>query len=222
MVSGEMLKHLGVASRAVLLEIFNQSWKTGIVPAVWKEAQIIPTPKKGKDKKDLHSYRPISILNCVGKQMERVVNWHLINHLETNNILSPIQTGYRNFRSTEDQLAYFAQDIENAFQEKKKKLLAVFFDLSRATDMVWKEGLLLKLFQAIVQHSMYMWIHHFRFARSACITLDSHLSKFTLCEGVPQGDVLSLTLFLVYSNDIMTTITKNVSNTLHADDLAIW
>ena len=40
--------------------------------------------------------------------------------------------------------------------------------------------------------------------------------------GVPQGGVLSPTLFLVYINDILSTISKRVSNTLHADDLAIW
>ena len=37
----------------------------GVVPAVWKEAIIIPVPKKGKDKKNPHSCRPISLLSCV-------------------------------------------------------------------------------------------------------------------------------------------------------------
>ena len=46
--------------------------------------------------------------------------------------------------------------------------------------------------------------------------------KVCLREGVPQGGVLSPTLFLVYINDILTTISKRVPNTLHADDLAIW
>ena len=69
---------------------------------------------------------------------------------------------------------------------------------------------------------MYMWIQHFLFARTARVKLNGIFSK-TVClrEGVPQGGVLSPTLFLVYINDILTTISKKVSNTLHADDLAI-
>ena len=120
--------------------------------------------------------------------------------------------------STEDQLA---QNIEDAFQEKRK-VLAVFFDLSNAFDKVWKEGLLVKLLRTGVQSKMYMWIQHFLFARTTRVKLDGILSKkVCLREGVPQG-VLSPTLFLVYINDILTTLSKRVSNTLHADDLAIW
>ena len=135
-ITGEMLKHLGACSRAVLLKIFNHSWIKGVVPAVWKEAVVIPVPKKEKDKKNPRSYRPISLLSCVGKLLERTINRRLINHLESNNVLSPTQTGYRKHISTEDQLAYLAQNIEDAFQEKRK-VLAVFFDLSNAFDKVW-------------------------------------------------------------------------------------
>ena len=223
-ITGEMLKHLGACSRAVLLKIFNHNWIKGVVPAVWKEAIIIRVPKKGKDKKNPRSYRPISLLSCVGKLLERMINRRLINHLESNNVLSPTQTGYRKHRSTEDQLAYLAQNIEDAFQEKRK-VLAVFFDLSNAFDKVWKERLLVKLLRTSVRCKMYMWlwIQHFLFARTARVKLDGILNKkVCLREGVPQGGVLSPILFLVYINDILTTLSKRVSNTLHADDLAIW
>ena len=63
--------------------------------------------------------------------LERMVSRRLINYLESNNVPSPTQTGYGKFRSTEDQLAYLAQNIEDAFK-KKRKVLAVFFDLSNA------------------------------------------------------------------------------------------
>ena len=62
--------------------------------------------------------------------------------------------------STEDQLALIAQEIENAFQEKKK-VVAVFFDLTKAFDKVWREGLLLKVLQSQVSGRMYKWIRCF-------------------------------------------------------------
>ena len=80
-----------------------------------------------------------------------------------------------------------------------------------------------KLLRTGVRCKMYMWIQHILFARTARVKLDSILSKkVCLCEGVPQGGVLSPTLFLVYINDILTTIPKRASNTLHADNLTIW
>ena len=133
--TGEMPKHLGSCCRAVLLKIFNHSWIKGVVPAIWKEAIVIPVPKKGKDKKNPRSYCSISLLRCVGKLIERMVNRRLISHLESSSVLSPTQTGYRKFRSIEDRLAYFARNIDYAFQEKKK-VLAVLFGLSNALDKV--------------------------------------------------------------------------------------
>ena len=88
----------------------------GVVPAVWKKAVIILVPKKGKDKKNPRCYRPISLVSCVGKLLQKMVNRHLISHLESISVLFPTQRKYRNFRCTEDQLA---QNIEDAFQEKK-------------------------------------------------------------------------------------------------------
>ena len=221
-VSNDMLKHLGPIARKMLLEIFNRSWNKGLVPEVWKTAHLVPVLKKGKDKTDPSSYRPISLLSCVGKLMERVITRRLTWFLETNNVFSPSQTGYRQHRNTEDQLALLTQDIENSFQEKRK-LLAVFFDLSKAFDRVWKKGLQWRLLRAGVSGQMYKWISSFLYHRVARVKLDGSLSrKIRLCEGVPQGSVLSPTLFLLYVNDIVNTLPPRVTNSLHADDLAAW
>ena len=47
-ITNEMLKHLGPGAKRTLLRIYNQSWSTGTVPTIWKEAVIKPIPKKGK------------------------------------------------------------------------------------------------------------------------------------------------------------------------------
>ena len=106
------------------------------------------------------------------------------------------------------------QDIED-----KKKVLAVFFVLSNAFDKVWKEGLLLKLLRAGVHGKMYKWLGDFLFNRTARVKLDGTISRqVKLREGVPQGGVVSPTFFLVYMDDITTTVPNN----LHADDFAVW
>ena len=154
--------------------------------------------------------------------MEGVIIHRLTWFLETSNIFSPSQTGYRQHRSTKDQLALPSQDIENSFQEKRK-LQAVFFDLSEAFDRVWKKGVQYKLLRAGVSGQMYRWIGSFLYRRMARVKLDGSLSReIRLSEGVPQGSVLSPTLFLLYVNDIVNTLPPRVTNFLHADDLTAW
>ena len=112
--------------------------------------------------------------------------------------------------------------MKDAFQEKKK-VLAVFFDPSKAFNKVWKEGLLLKLLCAGVHGKMYKWLSDFLFNRTATVNIDGMISRqVKLREGVLQGGVVSPTLFPVYINNITTTELRHVSNTLHADDIVAW
>ena len=136
------------------------------MPEVWKTAHLVPVLKKGKDKTNPGSYRLITLLSCVGKLMERVITRRLTWFLETNNVFSPSQTGYRQHRSTEDQLVILTQDIKNSFQEKRK-LLAVFFDLPKAFNQMWEKRLQWKLLRAGVSGQMYKWISSCLYHRMA-------------------------------------------------------
>ena len=69
-VTNEMLIHLGPIAKTRLLTLFNNSWKTGNVPQAWREADMIPIHKKGKDKVKPESFRPNSLTSTVGKLME--------------------------------------------------------------------------------------------------------------------------------------------------------
>ena len=107
-ITNELLQHLGTSAKQVLLDIFNSSWENASVPQVWREAKMIPIHKKGKDKRSADSYRPISLTSCVGKLMERLINTRLTWYLEKEQIITPKQAGFRQHRSTEDQVTYLA------------------------------------------------------------------------------------------------------------------
>ena len=214
-VSNDMLKHLGPIARKMLLEICNRSWNKGLVPQVWKTAYLVPVLKKGKDKTNPGSYRPISILCCVGKLMERVITHRLTWFLETNNVFSPTQTAYRQHHSTEYQLALLT---DNSIQEKRK-LLAIFSTCQRRSTGYAKKDCSGNL-TAGVSDQMYRWISSFLYHRIAIMKLDGPLSReIRLSEGVPQGSVISPSLFLLYADDIVNTLPYRVTNTLHADYL---
>ena len=61
-----MLKKLGPSALAYLLDPFNNVWKTSQVPQMWRTADIRPIPKKGKELRDVGSFRPISLTSVVG------------------------------------------------------------------------------------------------------------------------------------------------------------
>ena len=120
------------------------------------------------------------------------------------------------------QITYIAQAIEDAFQDKKHTL-AVWIDLEKAFEKVRKEGLKLKLHQCGVAGRMYKWIGQYMHNRKAKVQIKQHLSKKrTLRQGVPQGGVLSPTLFLIFIRDILHRMPKNIHGAIYADNLVLW
>ena len=82
---------------------------------LWREALVIPLPKEGKNHDYANSYRPIALTSCICKTVERMVNERLIFHLDKNTILTKIQCGFRNDKSTVDQLVRLETYVRDAF-----------------------------------------------------------------------------------------------------------
>ena len=137
----QMLKHLPPKSLHALLDIFNDMWETGKFPESWELATIIPIPKPGKDHAEPNSHRPIALTSCLCKTLERMINVRLVWYLESNNLISPVQSGFRSERSTNDILVRLETFIRDAFVAKEH-VVAVFFDLEKAYDTTWRHGIM--------------------------------------------------------------------------------
>jgi len=111
----QLLKHLPSTSLQVLLNVFNHIWMSGNFPPSWHDAIVVPIPKPDKDHSNPLNYRPIALTSCVCKTMERMVNDRLVWFLETNNLLTDIQCGFRKQRSTIDHLVRLESFIRNGF-----------------------------------------------------------------------------------------------------------
>ena len=205
-----------------LLELVNLTWLRGDLPASWRKAEIVPILKKGKPKDQIGSFRPISLLSCVSKLSERMVQARLTYLLESRGLLNPDQAGFRKARSTEDQVLKVTQAVADGFQ-KLDRTVMVFVDFTRAFDKTWRVGLLHKLIDMGLPRCYTAWIRAFLTDRQACVRYNSQRGKFRCFrEGTPQGAVNSPLLFLTYINDITDHFPPGVRTSLFADDLAIW
>ena len=89
----------------------------------------------------LNHYRPVSNLPFLSKVIERVVASEITNHMDTHDLMEPLQSAYRRGHSTETALTYVTNDILSALDSKKSVFL-ILLDLSAAFDTVDHEILL--------------------------------------------------------------------------------
>ena len=217
----QMLKHLPLKSLQTLLDIFNNMWETGKFPESWELATIIPIPKPGKDHTEPTNYRPIALTSCLCKTLERMINARLVWYLEINNLISPVQSGFRSERSTNDNLVRLETFIRDAFV-KKEHVVAVFFDLEKAYDTTWKYGILRDLHELGVKGRLANFLESFLVERSFQVRVGSTLSDtFRLSQGVPQGSILSTTLFNIKINSIMNCLDPKTDGSLYVDDFCM-
>jgi ribonuclease HI len=218
----EMLRHLPATSKDVFLNIINGVWVGGEFPDSWRKAIVIPIPKPGKDPTVASSYRPIALTSCLCKTMERMVNNRLVWYLESNNCLHPCQSGFRKGRSTLDHLVGLEGAIREGFI-KRAHTVAVFFDIEKAYDTTWKYGVLRDLHKVGLRGRMPAFIHRFLNDRKFCVRLGPvQSSSYPQEMGVPQGAILSVTLFSLKINTIAECLPNDVQKCLFVDDFTIY
>lgn len=212
-----LLKNLPDVAKRRLLNLFNKFLESNIVPHEWRQVKVIAIQKPGKPASDHNSYRPIAMLSCLRKLLEKMILFRLDRWVEDNGLLSDTQFGFRRGKGTNDCLALLSSEIQYAYA-KKEEMASVFLDIKGAFDSVSIEVLSDKLhgsgLPAFINNYLYNLLSekhmHFSHGNSSTCRI-SYM-------GLPQGSCLSPLLYNFYVNSIDNCLANGCTLRQLADD----
>jgi len=192
----DLIKHCKTALLQPLHEVLCKCWEEGAVPQDMRDAKIVTLYKNKGERSDCNNYRGISLLSIVGKVYARVLLIRLQKLAER--IYPESQCGFRAGRSTID-MVFSLRQLQEKCREQHMPLYIAFIDLTKAFDLVSRDGLFKALRKIGCPPKLLSLIQSFHTNMKGTVQFNGNLSEpFDICSGVKQGCVLAPTLFGIF------------------------
>ncbi|KAI0992583.1 hypothetical protein K3495_g15602, partial [Podosphaera aphanis] len=218
-----MIKHALDAIPQFFLTAYTFLFQCGKHPSVWKESIGIIIPKKNKpDYSVPKAYRPISLIPCLSKLLERIFSQRISFLANIHpDILHPSQMGGRKQRSAVDAVLLLQNFIENSFS-KNKVVSSVFLDIMGAFDQLQPSKLIDILQRKKLPACFISWVDSFLSHRKISLLFNGQLSHVYSVTGAPQGSPISPLLFLISISELFShTPMSNALEVSYVDDICI-
>jgi len=132
-IAAELLKYAMVPIARALHFLFSRVWRTGQIPADWKDGILITLYKGKGPKSECSSYRPITLLSIPGKVFAHILLARIQPLLEATR--RPQQSGFTAGRSTVDAILTLRL-LSEIHREFNRPLQVAFLDIKAAFDSV--------------------------------------------------------------------------------------
>ena len=207
-ISAELIKYGGQPLHDKISDLLMDIWQEETMPGEWDEGIMIALHKK-EDRTICGNYRGICILPVGYKILSYIIYKRLKIYYE--NIIGDYQAGFRQNRSTADQIFILRQVLEK-YWEFDKTSYHVFVDFKQAYDSVHRPSLwnILKFFQI---PSKLINLIQMCYRNTTCrVRVGGELTEpFHILGGLKQGCALSTLLFNLVLEWIMrkTPLTRS-------------
>jgi ribonuclease HI len=200
-----ILQRIGRPLSIILVRVFNACLQLGYHPQHFRmqETSIIRKPQK-PDYGVAKAYRPIALLNTMGKILETVMASRLACLATSKHLLPSRHLGGLAGTGTEQALHIIVEDIHNAWR-KGKIVSMLLLDVEAAFPNVNGERLVENLRRKAIPAQMLSWIRSFLLdERQTTMKFDNQTTQpMVIQTGIPQGSPISPILFLFYNAGIL-------------------
>ena len=151
----------------------------------------------------------MSLTSPIGKILESFIRDQVQTYMESNNLLSNCQHGFRKSRSCITQLLQVMNDITR-YIEDHKDIDIIYLDFSKAFDTVPHQRLINKLKAYSINGKLLKWITDFLNERKQRVRVNSSYSSYsTIDSGNPHGFIIDPILFIIFINDLPENVACN-------------
>lgn len=197
----------------------------GRFPDRWKIQKLVLLPKPGKVPGEPGSFRPICLLDTLGKLLERIILNRLMLYTEGEHGLAPRQFGFRKGRSTVDAIRIVVEKAEEARKKKRRgdRYCAVItVDVKNAFNSACWSTIAVALHKMRVPDYLCKMLRSYFENRVLVYDTDDGWKVIDITAGVPQGSILGPTLWNAMYNGVLTLqLPRGVEIVGFADDIVL-